>query len=141
MENDFPVREELTISADIISEEVCDYMIHRNLSMHVPYMDEREVLILRTVHAIERHIDMVGNAEYDDFKLSTPTLGNKLCRLFNGSLDNYKADAIKFDDIIELVHAIFQGNWGIEVKLIQSTVFPEIWNAKYVGFVKDDPIK
>ena len=134
-------RKEFVISADVISEELRDYIIHRNLSMHVAYIDERDILIFRTIHAIERHINEVCKAEDEDFRLDMPTLGSKLMSMFNGSLSGYKADAIKFDDIIELVHVIFQGNWGIEVELTQSETDPEFWKAEHVGFVKDDPIK
>lgn len=133
------VRKDFVISADIISEEVSDYMIHLNLSMHVPYMDEREILILRTIRVIERHIGMVNKAEDEDF-IMLP-LGNKLHPMFDGSLNNYKVDAIKFENINELVHDIFQGNWGIEVKLIPSKTDPEIWEPERVEFIKDDPIK
>ena len=133
--------ERFELSADIISEEVREYIIHRNLSMHVPYLDERHVLILRTIHAIDRHIDTTNKAEDKDFKLATATLDNKLFPMLMSSLDGYKVDAIKFDNIIELVHAIFQGNWGIEVKLIPSKTDPEIWKPERVEFIKDDPIK
>ena len=134
-------RKEFVISADVISEELRDYIIHRNLSMHVAYMDERDILIFRTIHAIEDHIDEVCKAEDEDFRLDMPTLGGKLMSMFNGSLSNYKVGAIKFDNIIPLVHAIFQGNWGIEVKLIPSKADPETWKPECVGFIKDDPIK
>ena len=134
-------RKEFVISADVISEELRDYIIHRNLSMHVAYIDERDILIFRTIHAIERHINEVCKAEDEDFRLDMPTLGGKLMSMFNGSLSNYKVGAIKFDNIIPLVHAIFQGNWGIEVKLIPSKADPETWKPECVGFIKDDPIK
>ncbi|MBQ1760377.1 MAG: hypothetical protein IIZ94_11935 [Prevotella sp.] len=131
------------MSADVISEELRDYMIHRNLSMHVAYIDEREVLILRVIQTIERHIDMVCKTEGKDLTMADILpVANKLYPMFNGSLDAYDPlEAIKFDNIIELVHAIFQGNWGIEVKLIPSKADPETWKPECVGFIKDDPIK
>ena len=77
---------------------------------------------------------MVCKAEDEDFMMVP--LGSKLHPMFDGSLDNYKVDAIKFDNIIELVHDIFQGNWGIEVKLIPSKTDPEIWKPECVEFIK-----
>ena len=139
--NDYiaPRKEGFIISADIISAEVQDYMHRYNLSMTAPHIDKAMLLKLRVLDAIGRRIDMDLKYEDEDFWFSKVSIHNKLWDMFPDSLDRYSEDEIVFDNISELVDAMFKGNWGIEVTVDQSQAFPDCWRGRTVAFIKHDP--
>ena len=129
-------------SADIIAEETKDYIHDNNLSMDLSNMSPFKKWLLRNrvQDVIVKHVENDLRIEMKDYSIEIQQPVSVLkFELFKGNLDGYTEDQITFDNIIPLVHAMFKGNWGIEVEVVSRHDAPNLWRIDYVGFVKQDP--
>lgn len=128
-------------SADVIAEETRDYIRKNNLTMDLSNMwiSRRWLLKTRVQDVIIKHVenDLRIEMEDDNAAIQQPVSDLKF-ELFKGNLNGYDENQITFDNIIPLVHAMFKGNWGIEVEVVNRPD-TNLWRIDYVGFVKQDP--
>ena len=103
-------------------------------------ISRRWLLRSRVEDMIVKHVenDLRIEMKDDSIAIQQPVSSLKF-ELFKGNLDGYDEDQITFDNIIPLVHAMFKGNWGIEVEVVSRHDAPNLWRIDYVGFVKQDP--
>ena len=129
-------------SADVVAEETRKFICNKNLTMDLSNMgiSRRWLLRSRVEDVIVKHVenDLRIEMKDDSIAIQQPVSSLKF-ELFKGNLDGYTEDQITFNNITPLVHAMFKGNWGIEVEVVSRHDAPNLWRIDYVGFVKQDP--
>jgi hypothetical protein len=104
------------------------------------WISRKWLLKTRVQDMIIKHVenDLRAEMDNDNITIQQP-VSNLKFELFKNSLNGYEEEQITFDNIIPLVHAMFKGNWGIEVEVGTHPYDPNQWRISHVGFVKDDP--
>ena len=128
-------------SADVIAEETRQYIIDHNLPMDLDNMwiSRQWLLRQRVQDVIVKHTQTDLRAEVGDENTIRKTVSDRVFKLLEGNLDGYTQEQITFDNITPLVHAMFKGNWGIDVHVVQQLPNLDMWYISNVEFVEKDP--
>lgn len=130
-------------SADVIAEETKRYIHDNNLTKILDGLEISRGWFLKTCvqDVIEKHTQTDLRAEVGDENTIRKTVSDRVFELFKNNLNGYTQEQITFDNITPLVHAMFKGNWGIDVHVVQQLPNLDMWYISNVEFVEKDPIE
>ena len=127
-------------SADVIAEETKRYIHDNDLPMDLdePWMSRQWLLETYVQDVIEKHTQTDLKAEVGDENEIRKTVSDRVFELLKNNLNGYTQEQITFDNITPLVHAMFKGNWGIDVHVVQQLPNLDMWYISNVEFVEKD---
>ncbi|MBQ1760378.1 MAG: hypothetical protein IIZ94_11940 [Prevotella sp.] len=128
-------------SADVVAEETRQYIHDNDLAKILDGLEISRGWFLKTCvqDVIEKHTQADLRAGVGDENTIRKTVSDRAFELFKNSLNGYTQEQITFGNIIPLVHAIFKGNWGIDVHVVQQLPNLDMWYISNVEFVEKDP--